>query len=136
MIGVRKNIKRVMIVTAIALATLIAGVKTVQLQAQDSKAKVTLSKKQVKDLIANAKEPGDHLKLAAYFHQEAQRLEQSGKEHQKWGAIYAKGPAGSESKHPGMTNGAPHCEKWGASEIEAAKEAEAMAKMHEDMAKN
>lgn len=38
--------------------------------------------------------------------------------------------------HPGMTNGAPHCDKWGDMEIQAGKEAEAMAKMHEDIAKN
>ncbi len=40
MIGERRKLKRVVIVTAIALAMLIAGAKTVQLQAQDSKASV------------------------------------------------------------------------------------------------
>ena len=135
MTGKMRHMKWFAVSTALALAMLIAGASVVPLQAKDTQAKVTLSKAQVKDLITNAKEPGDHLKLAAYFHQEAQRLEKSGKEHQEWSAIYSKAPAGSESKHPGMTNGAPHCEKWGNLEIQAGEEAESMAKMHEEMAK-
>ena len=135
MTGKIRHFKWFAVSTALALAMLIAGASSVRLQAKDTKAKVTLSKAQLEDLITNAKEPGDHMKLAAYYHQEAERLEQSGKEHQKWSAIYAKAPAGSESKHPGMTNGAPHCEKWGNLEIQAGEEAESMAKMHEEMAK-
>jgi hypothetical protein len=134
MIGEKRNLKRFVILTAIALAMLIAGARAVRLQAQDSKAKVTLSKKQLKDLITNAKESVDHLKLAAYYHQEARRLQQSAKEHQEWADIYAKGPAGPAAKNP-QVNGAAHCGNWAKLEAEEAKDAEELATMHDNMAK-
>ena len=94
-----------------------------------------LTHKELKELIANAATPADHQKIAAYYRGEAQRLRQTAKEHQEWGDIYAKGSAGSESKHPGMSNGAPHCHKWADLEEEEAKEADALAAAHDDMAK-
>ena len=60
-----------------------------------------LTKGELKELIASAATPEDHQKIAAYYRGEAQRLRQSAKEHQDWGDIYARGSAGSESKHPG-----------------------------------
>ena len=93
MIGVKKNIKRIVIVMAIALATLIAGVKTVQLQAQDSKTKVMLSHKEVVDLIKNAKEPGDHQKLAAYYRAKADEAKATVAEHKEMLDAYAANPS-------------------------------------------
>ena len=94
-----------------------------------------LSQNELKALIANAATLADHQKIAAYYRGEAQRLRQSAKEHQDWGDIYAKESAGSESKHPGMSNGAPHCHKWAGLQEEEAKEADALAAAHDDMAK-
>ena len=94
-----------------------------------------VSKKELKVLLKTAKEPVDHQKIAAYYRHEAQRLRLSAREHQEWGDIYAKGPAGAESKHPGMTNGAPHCHKWADLEEQEAKEADALAAEHDEMAK-
>lgn len=94
-----------------------------------------ISKKELKTLLTTAKTPADHQKIAAYYRHEAQRLRQSAKEHQEWAEIYAKAPAGAESKHPEMTNGAPHCEKWADLEEQEAKEADALAAAHADMAK-
>lgn len=136
MIGEMGKSQRLLVLTAITLAMLIAGASALRLQAQGSKAQVTLSKnkKQLKDLITNAREPGDHLKLAAYYRQESQRLRQDAKEHQEWADIYAKGPAGPAAKNP-QINGAVHCGNWAKLEAEEAKEAEELATMHENMAK-
>jgi hypothetical protein len=134
MIGEIGKSQRLLVLTAITLAMLIAGTSALRLQAQGSKAQVTLSKKQLKDLITNAREPGDHLKLAAYYRQESQRLRQDAKEHQEWADIYAKGPAGPAAKNP-QINGAVHCGNWAKLEAEEAKEAEELATMHENMAK-
>jgi hypothetical protein len=134
MIGEIGKSQRLLVLTAITLAMLIAGTSALRLQAQGSKAQVTLSKKQLKDLITNAREPGDHLKLAAYYRQESQRLRQDAKEHQEWADIYAKGPAGPAAKNP-QINGAVHCGNWAKLEAEEAKEAQELATMHENMAK-
>ncbi len=134
MIGEIGKSQRLLVLTAITLAMLIAGTSALRLQAQGSKAQVTLSKKQLKDLITNAREPGDHLKLAAYYRQESQRLRQDAKEHQEWADIYSKGPAGPAAKNP-QINGAVHCGNWAKLEAEEAKEAQELATMHENMAK-
>lgn len=94
-----------------------------------------VSKKELKVLLKTAKEPVEHQKIAAYYRHEAQRLRLSAKEHKEWADIYAKEPAGAESKHPGMTNGAPHCQKWADLEAQEAQEADALAAEHEEMAK-
>jgi hypothetical protein len=93
MIGVKNNVKRVVIVTAVALAMLIAGVKTVQLHAQDSKTKVMLSHKEVRDLIKNAKEPEDHLKLAAYYRAKADEAKATVAEHKEMLDAYVANPS-------------------------------------------
>jgi hypothetical protein len=69
----RGNFKQLIVLTGVALAMLIAGASVSRLQSQDTTAKVTLSKKQLKELIANAQGPSDHEKLAAYYRQEAAR---------------------------------------------------------------
>ena len=139
MIGEIRNLKRVVIVTAIALATLIAGVKTVQLQAQDSKAKVTLSKKQLKDLIANAKTQTDHERIAQYYDAEAARYEADAKEHEDEGTYYAGAPHPTPSvgKSPNYYshNMVSHCPQIATKLNEAAQEARDLAAGHREMAK-
>ena len=49
-----------------------------------------LSRTQLKELIANAKEPADHQKLAAYYRGKA---EEANAEHQDMLAAYAKNPS-------------------------------------------
>jgi len=133
MIASRENGRRngMVAAAAFALAMSLAGVHPVRLQAQDSTSKVTLTKKQLKDLIANAKEPADHEKLAAYYRQEAAQLRQDSKDHQAAAKIYSNVGA----TKPGVANGAPHCDKLAQLDSEEANEADGLAKMHEEMAK-
>ncbi len=49
--------------------------------------------------------------------------------------LYAKMPVGAESKRPMTTHGVPHCQHWADLDLQEAKEAEALASMHEEMAK-
>ena len=94
-----------------------------------------LTKKELKALLTTAKMAEDHEKIAAYYRAEAKRLRADAKEHKEWADIYAKAPAGSSMQQQGMSNGAPHCQKWADLENEEADEAEALAKSHGDMAK-
>jgi hypothetical protein len=102
---------------------------TVRLPAQEKP--VRLTHKQLDDLIKNAKEPADHEKLVAYYRQEAARLKQGAKEHETAAKIYS----GSGMVKPGGANGAPHCDTWAKLDMQAAEQTEALASMHEEMAK-
>ena len=98
----------------------------------------SVSKKELKVLLRTAQEPPEHPKTAEYYRQEAQRLTTSAKEHAESAEIYAQNPPfpAMESKH-GTSFGqdAPHSHRWAQLDSEQAKEAEALAALHEDMAK-
>ena len=113
----------------VVLTVLFAGTAAVRLPAQEKPLRLT--HKQLNDLIKNAKEPADHEKLAAYYRQEAARLKQEAQEHETAAKMYGA----SGMTKPGVPSGAPHCDTWAKLDSEAAKEAEALASMHEEMAK-
>lgn len=94
-----------------------------------------LSRKELKVLVRTAKEPAAHRKIAEYYRQEAQRLTARAKYHEEMGAIYEKSPLPYEGKFPYGTVGLSHCRHWSQLDREQAKEAEALAALHEDMAK-
>jgi hypothetical protein len=98
----------------------------------------TIGKKELKVLLKTAKEPAEHQKIAAYYRQEAARLTQSAKEHEELAAIYKQNPPNPamESKHGSSVEGATHCNRWAELDGEQAKEAQALAVLHEGMAKN
>lgn len=54
---------------------------------------VKLTDKQAKELIATAKEPADHQKLAAYYRGKADEAKAAIAEHQEMLAAYAKNPS-------------------------------------------
>jgi hypothetical protein len=56
-------------------------------------AKVQLTTRQAKALAATAKTPEDHMKLAAYFNREADRLEADAKDHEGLGQTYRLYPS-------------------------------------------
>ena len=97
-----------------------------------------ISKKEFKTLLKTAKEPVEHRKIAEYYRQEAARLTASAKEHEELAEVYAKNPPfpAMEAKHgTAFGQGAQHCKRWAELSAEQAKEAEALAAMHEEMAK-
>jgi hypothetical protein len=74
-------------------------------------------------MIAKTKTPTDHEKIAAYYRAEAARLKQDAEVHRDDAAIYGKG------------QGATHCTNLAKLDEQAAKEADSLATMHENMAK-
>jgi len=83
-----------------------------------------VSPQDLKELIANAKTPEDHEKIAAYYKQEASQLEKNAEWHRADANIYGKG------------QGLIHCTNLAKYYEQAAKEANALATMHENMAKS
>lgn len=98
--------------------------------------KSVVSKKELKVLLRTAKEPADHRKIAEYYKHEAVELIKTAKEHEDLAKIYDEHP-----EYPSMGSrtpfgqGAPHCHRQAQLYTEQAKEAEALAALHEDMAK-
>ena len=97
---------------------------------------VKMSAKQVRELVLNAKTPADHLKLAAWYKDEADRMDAEAADHETLVDIYRKHPAvlGSKSNVP-ISGSAMHCTNLATSLRGAAKEYRELASEHEMMSK-
>jgi hypothetical protein len=93
----------------------------------------SLSKKEVKALIASAKTKEDHLKLADFYKTEMVRLEAEAKDHDEMAEMYRKNPNPMAVKHPEAI-GEGHCHEMARRYREAAAKAEELAAMHEQLA--
>ena len=94
-----------------------------------------LTKKQLKAAIASAKTPAQHRAIADYYRQEAQRLTAKSKEHEEMAQEYIKHPLPFEGKQVYGTVGASHCRELAGNYANAAKNAEELAALHGEMAK-
>lgn len=109
---------------------------------REAKARIqgVTTNKQVKVLIASAKTPQDHLKLAAYFNQEADRLEANAKGHTELADVYRQNPrttdGGKQSGTGSIFRTAEHCDSAAKALREAAKDLRDLAAEHEQMAKD
>ena len=107
--------------TALLIATLFAlffmSAYTVA-QSQDVPTKDELT-----TLLKTASTPLEHHRIAMYYKQEASRLNQDADFHRGYANVYGKGV------------GAAHCTNLAKFDEQAAKEAAALATMHEQMAK-
>jgi hypothetical protein len=94
-----------------------------------------MTAREAKELIATAKAPKEHLKLARYFSQEADHFEAEAKDHDEMIEAYRKNPTPWASKTPGGVRTIEHCQFLAKSNREMAKAAHEMANAHEEMAK-
>ncbi len=90
-----------------------------------------LTKKELKALIASAKTPADHERLAAYYSAEAQDLEAKHQEHEEDLAEYYKNTLRYPSKYPTMGD---HCRSLASYYKMAAEQASELADMHKKLA--
>ena len=72
-------------------------------------------------MIASAKTPEDHQKLAAYYLAEAGTLEAEAKDHEELATTYRKRTDAAGVKHPMSGKTAAHCDYFAKSVREAAK---------------
>lgn len=103
-------------------------------QARGDEAKSKLSSKQLRSLIATAKTPEDHQKLAAYYRDMAAEAKANAAEHEKILAAYNQNPS---THPPAKAAGGPaeHCRTLIRLYNDEAKEDLAMADQHDQMAK-
>jgi hypothetical protein len=121
--------KRIAVVTTL-LAAAVGLAATTALAVEPAG---NLTKSELKTLIETAKTPADHARLAEYYHFQAGVLQAEIKDHEEMAAAYDKNPAG----HPipkGQTLGA-HCRNLVKDLRDEAKEANAMATIHDEMAR-
>jgi hypothetical protein len=93
------------------------------------------SSKKVRELIANAKTPAEHMKLAKHFAAVAARYDAEAFDHVAEAKAYRSTPNASETKRPGSPDTAAHCDRLADAERKAANEARALAHDHERLAK-
>jgi hypothetical protein len=99
-----------------------------------SKSSDLLTSEQLKELIATAKTPADHVKLQKHFLALAAKYEVDANEHAAEAQAYRKNPSFMESKNPVGPGTAAHCERFADLDRQAAKEARDLASAHEHMA--
>jgi hypothetical protein len=119
----------VVLFSAMALAISVAAPA-----AQARKSTDLLSSKQVKELVATAKTPADHLKLSKHFNALAAKYEAEAAEHAEEAQAYHKNPTFMESKNPSGPGTVAHCDRFADLTRQAAKEARELATAHEHMA--
>ena len=116
--------------SAVALALSVVAASA----AQAPKSTDLLTSKQVKELIANAKTPADHLKLSKHFAALAAKYDADANDHAAEAQAYRKNPTFMESKNPSGPDTAAHCDRFAELARQAAKEARDLAAAHEHMA--
>ena len=100
-----------------------------------AKDKPTMSKSELKTLIANAQTKADHERVAQYFDAEATRYEAESKEHGDLAPYYQKTPDPAAIKHPNSQRSFAHCDSLSKSLHEAAENARQLAADHREMSK-
>jgi hypothetical protein len=86
--------------------------------------------KSIEQMITEAKTPADHEAIAAYYDKEAQEAHKKHAEHQKMKEWYKNTPVMSKG---GFST---HCDSLISLDDKTAKEYEALAKLHKEMAKS
>jgi hypothetical protein len=98
-------------------------------------AEPALTKKGLKAAIETAKAPQDHLRIAAYYKGQANRMLAEATEHDELAASYAKAGDPHATKHPMAGPTADHCKHFAEAARKAAQASQELAKLHEEMAK-
>mgnify|MGYP000844670351 CR=1 FL=1 len=99
--------------------------------AQPATPRETLTRKELKALIASAKTPADHERIAAYYRSESLRLATKSREHEEDLAEYYRAPWRYPGKYPTMGD---HCRSLAGHYKLAAERAAARAVIHERLA--
>ena len=93
-----------------------------------------ISNKELKTLLATAKTPSDHQKIAAYYHDRAQHLNAKAQEFSEQAALYANQPATIQSKQGTSCICPKHFEHFAKLYAQEAQESEMLAAKHEKIA--
>ena len=119
--------KRTFAMLAFVFALTVSG-----FAASGSQADTHLSKKQLDTMIASARTPADHLKIAAYYRAESEKYFAESRAHADMAAAFAANPATNNAKRFNGT--VSHCVSVEQSLKAKSIRAAALAEEHEKMA--
>jgi len=122
--------KRIIAVLSVVLAIAFTTFAPAPVTAQTHEA---LSKKQLHALIATAKTPAEHERIARYYRAQAQSYLAQSKDHAQMAEDYRANPAINNSKF--ATGTVSHCEYFAKTFGEQSVKSDELAKLHEQMAK-
>lgn len=122
-----KRIFAISSLIAVLFATTLAFAKT---QPKSEK----IGKEQLNTLIATAKTPAEHQRIANYYQVQAQDYRAQAQEHEGMVAAYKANSSLSTDKNRTSTIG--HCEYFVKTFKDMAVESQELARLHEEMAKN
>lgn len=101
-----------------------------------AEASPSLSKKELKTLLATANTPADHQRIAAYYRSKAQRLTAKAQEFSAQADYLATQPATVESKQGISCNCTSHYRYWSKQYAQEAKKSETLAAQQEQLSQN
>jgi hypothetical protein len=93
-----------------------------------------LSKRQLNTLIATAKTPAEHQRIAQYYQTKAQDYLAQSKEHEAMAAAYKANSSMSTNKNRAST--ISHCEYFAQTFKDLAAKSQELAQLHDQMAKD
>ena len=125
--------KRILSIFSVAVALALAVFSLGQTSPIHSHKAEKLTNQQLLSLIASAKTPAEHRRIAEYYHAKAQDYLAQSAEHEEQAEAYKKNPMTSSSKF--ATGTVNHCEYFSQSFKEMAAKMQELADMHEQMAK-
>jgi hypothetical protein len=120
--------RTIVFLSYILVFTAVAFAQAAQPQQKPEK----LSKRQLLSLIATAKTPAEHNRIAQYYRAAAQDYLAQSKEHEEMAARYKENPTISSSKF--VTGTVNHCEYFVETFKALAANSEELAVLHERMA--
>ena len=126
--------KNVMRLAVLAITFVVISLTTVYSAAQDT---TVPTKKEVVTLLKTAKEPSDHLRIAAYYTQKAVHLRSEAQKHSEMATMYGQSRpfTAMESKHGyAWGQSASHCQRFAHLALDDARKADALAAYHKEMA--
>ena len=126
----RHNVGR-LVTLAVVSWVLLSCAHVVEAAAETSP---SLSKKELKSLLATANTPADHQRLAAYYREKAQRLTEKAQKFSSQADQLATQPATIESKQGISCNCASHYRYFSKLYAREAKDSEMLAAQHEQLA--
>lgn len=117
----------------IAILSVVLAVSAVGFAAPAPQSAQQLSKKQLNALVASAKTPAEHERIAAYYRGQAESLLAESNEHAKMASELAANPATNNSKNAYGT--VHHCEYIAQSLKSKSVKAALLAQQHQEMSK-
>jgi hypothetical protein len=115
---------------AVMMSAILAAVGTATMSSNK-----TLSKKEVKALLANASTPADHNRLAEYYQLRADKFEAEAKDHDEMAKVYPSRGGAAGTKWPASTFTTRHCEDLAKDLRKSAEKARILSSEHAEMAR-